>query len=84
MYPHHIKGRFCVQLSPCVYSYSSSKASMGFDWSINVSVSYAQPVTMLNCYSRFATRCLQFRDDNARDNDSLEPSPKRTKRSQLN
>ena len=32
---------------------------MGFDWNANVVVGYTQEVAFLNCYSRFATRCLK-------------------------
>jgi len=33
---------------------------MGFDWHACVSTGYAQQVVHMNCYSRFATRCLKL------------------------
>ena len=33
---------------------------MGFDWFARVSTGYAQQVMHINCYSRFATRCLKL------------------------
>ena len=33
---------------------------MGFDWNAEVAVGYVQEVEFLNCYSRFATRCLKL------------------------
>ena len=33
---------------------------MGFDWHACISTGYAQQVMHINCYSRFATRCLKL------------------------
>ena len=43
---------------------------MGFVWGVTVAVGHVQEVEVLNCYSRFATRCLKLAN----------PVPSRTKK----
>lgn len=48
---------------------------MGFDWLVNVSVSYVQEVEYIDCFSRLGTRCLKLRDPNNKLKKPGEPMP---------
>lgn len=55
---------------------------MGFDWHANVETGYVQEVKVLNCYSRFATRCLKLANPVPSSAAAAAPTAKKRKKAQ--